>query len=93
MKFSNQFMQDLVYGDNKETKTISNNIIDTSRWSVHLEIIFQFKEKFYRSYYSHGATEEQYESPYEYDGDEIEVEEVFPVEKTITVYKSAKEMG
>ncbi|MEG0898331.1 MAG: hypothetical protein RSF40_01295 [Oscillospiraceae bacterium] len=54
---------------------IKNDIVDTSRWSIYHEIIFEDKGKFYRTYYSVGATECQDESPWEYE-DEIECIEV-----------------
>jgi len=70
---------------------ISNEIGDTSRWSTHHSLVFQNKvtEKFYQTFYSCGATEMQNECPFEYDPDMIEVVEVFPVQKTITVYEAA----
>lgn len=54
---------------------IKNDIVDTSRWSIHHEIIFEHDGKFYRTHYSVGATEYQDESPWEYD-DEVECTEV-----------------
>jgi hypothetical protein len=61
---------DLPYGN-----TIVDNIVDTTRWSVIHEIVFADKGKFFRTTYSEGATEMQYERPWEYE-DEIECEEV-----------------
>ncbi len=59
---------------------IKNNIVDTSRWSIHHEIIFSYDGKFYRTYYSEGATEIQDESPWEYENEiecvEVELKEV-----------------
>lgn len=54
---------------------IKDTIVDTSRWSVQHEIIFEFQGKFYRTYYSVGATEMQDERPWEYD-DTVECTEV-----------------
>jgi len=54
---------------------IKDTIVDTSRWSIHHEIIFEFQGKFYRTYYSVGATETQDESPWKYD-DKIKCTEV-----------------
>lgn len=38
------------------------------------------------TYYSVGATEMQEESPYEYEGEWVEVTEVVPKEVTVTKY-------
>lgn len=54
---------------------IVDNIIDTSRWSIIHEIVFEDKGKFYKTYYSEGATEMQDERPWEYE-DNIECTEV-----------------
>jgi hypothetical protein len=81
-------MQDLAYGDYDEElfEVVYDKIVDTSRWSVISEMVFKNGGMFYKTSYSTGATESQDESPYEYDGDMIEVKEVFPKEEVITVY-------
>jgi hypothetical protein len=84
MKFSKEFLQEGVYDDEA---TISDRITGNGRWSIHHERVFKHEGKFYLTKYSVGATESQYESPYQYDGAEIECAEVFPREKTITVYE------
>jgi hypothetical protein len=71
-------------------KTISNEIAGKSRWSIEYERIFEHEGKFYRTFYRMGATESQDESPYEYDEDQIECEEVFPHTETIVVYKTVR---
>ncbi len=90
MKFKKEFMQEVAYNEAEGVKIIENNIVDNSRWSVIHKIVFSFNGKFYESSYSVGATEQQDESPYEYDNDEIECSEVKPVNKTITVYEKIK---
>ncbi|MGG1659585.1 hypothetical protein [Brevibacillus sp. NRS-1366] len=57
------------------SSAILDEITDTSRWSMHHKIIFEYRGKFYRTHYSVGATEQQDESPWEYE-DEIECVEV-----------------
>ena len=54
-----------------------DKITDTSRWSVIHDLIFKDPAdgKFYATYYSIGATENQDESPWEY-GSTIECNEV-----------------
>jgi len=50
-------------------------------------MVFETEGKFYETFYSVGATESQEERAYEYEPDDIECKEVFPVEKTIIVYE------
>lgn len=90
MKFTKEFLQDIVWDNNNDVDVVYTTLIDTSRWSLHYEQVFEYQDKYYITYYSVGATESQDESPYEYDTDEIECTEVIPVEKTITVYEVAK---
>ncbi len=89
MKFKRDWLQDLVWDDVDDAEIMENEIVDTSRWSIHHAVVFKLKcnEKFYQTHYSVGATENQDENPYEYDPDEIECKEVFPVEKTVIVYE------
>lgn len=55
--------------------TIVNRIVNTTRWSIIHEIVFEDNGKFYMTTYSKGATECQDESPWEYD-DEVKCTEV-----------------
>lgn len=55
--------------------TIVDRIINTTRWSIIHEIVFENQGKFYMTTYSEGATECQDEKPWEYD-DEIKCTEV-----------------
>lgn len=59
---------------------VKDDIVDTSRWSIHHEIIFAHDGKYYRTYYSEGATEMQFEIPWEYETEvectEVELKEV-----------------
>jgi hypothetical protein len=81
MKFAKAFLQD------EGGETVYDHIVRHSRWSVHHERVFKHDGRFYLTAYSVGATEGQYEAPYEYDGGEIECVEVFPREKTVVVYE------
>jgi hypothetical protein len=91
MKFAKKVLQMLTYGDAPdEFEVIEEKIADTSRWSVCYKMVFKYDGKFYATSFRRGATEMQDESPYEYDGDEIECKEVAPVEKTIIVYEPIK---
>lgn len=88
MLFKKEFLRDLARDDydEDEVKVIYTALIDTSRWSEIYEQVFLFNEKYYRTSYSTGATEQQDESPYEYDPEEIECEEVVPKEVVKTIY-------
>jgi hypothetical protein len=86
MIFSKEFLQEF------EGETISDELYEKTRWSVCYERIFKHDDKFYRTFYSVGATESQDEHPYEYDDEQIECEEVFPTQVITTVYKSKKQL-
>lgn len=97
MKFQKEDLIELSYCTDpndgfNDFKVVSNEMVGRSRWLINYELIFRHNEGFYRTRYSLGATESQDYSPYEYEPDEIECEEVFPVEKTITVFKSKKQL-
>lgn len=83
MKFKKEWLLDTL-GDEND---VENEISHKSRWSIFHRRVFKYDNKFYVSCYSVGATEQQDESPYEYDPDEIECEEVRPVEKMTIVYE------
>lgn len=86
-KFTCEFLKDLVYDDTELGKVISDTITDTSRWSVHHELVFELGGEFFRVDYSTGATEQQDERPFDNEGDMVECVQVYPVTKTITVYE------
>ncbi len=88
MKFAKETLQNALWDDEDGFETVVNKITGTSRWSVNYQWIFKYQDKFYQTYYSTGATEYQEESPFEYEGDEIECVEVVPYEKTIIAYKT-----
>lgn len=71
---------------NLPDSAIKDTITDTSRWSEHHEIIFAHDDKFYRTHYSQGLTEQQDESPWDYE-EEVECTEVELVEKLVKVWQ------
>lgn len=79
-------------GERLEFSLVSCELVDTTRWSHVHEVVYKdlLTGKFWMSSYRTGATECQDESPYEYDGDEIELTEVVPVEIKTTIYKAVK---
>jgi hypothetical protein len=79
--------QAIVWEDTSDYETISDEVVDTRRWSADHEIIIKRKSdgKFFADNYSVGLTEMQDESPYEYSDPDFT--EVFQVEKTIISYE------
>ena len=71
--FSKDYLMDEL--DLPYENTIVNRIVNTTRWSIIHEIVFEDNGKFYMTTYSAGATECQDEIPWEYD-DEIKCTEV-----------------
>lgn len=67
---------------------IQDELVDTTRWShVHERVYKDLQtDKFYLTSYRTSATECQDEAPYEYD-QEVELEEVVPVEHTVIKYE------
>jgi len=65
---------------------LSDIVVGTSRWVVEREIIFESDGRFYQTSYSEGATENQYQPPWEYEKriacHEVELKEVM-VEKWV----------
>lgn len=92
-QFKKEVLQELIWEEELDGLTVmEDDIIDNSRWSIIHS--FTFKEdvtgKFYRTSYSVGATEQQDEHPFEYEGDLIVCEEVVQKEVTIITYVKAK---
>ena len=87
MKFTKQYIEDVYW----TSEYVQDECYETSRWLEHRSMVFEHEGKFYRLNYDRGLTEIQdHGFLEEYDGDEVECEEVVPVEKTITVYKAVK---
>ncbi len=63
-----------------------DKIIDKSRWACQYELVIMRLSdgRFFRDYYSAGSTEQQDESPWEYD--EPDFKEVYPVTKEVIDY-------
>lgn len=87
LKLTNEQARDIVWGETDEFTEISNKVVGTSRWSTIYEIVVQRKSdgKYFKDKYRVGATESQDERAYEHTNPNFT--EVFPVEKTITVYE------
>lgn len=88
-KFKKTDLQNLLWEDGDPIgEIVRNKMVDTSRWSIHYDLVFKVGEDFYQTSYRRGATESQDEVPFEYSPDEIECTLVQPAEKTIIEYKS-----
>lgn len=89
MKFKREDLQNIAYNDyDSRFEKIEDEVVGNSRWSIQHRMIFKFEDKYYRSYYSIGATEMQCEEAYEYGDAEQECEEVHQIEKLIKVWES-----
>jgi hypothetical protein len=77
--------------DAKKYKLIEVVYNHSKRWSRVYDFVIQRLSdgKYFKSFYCVGSTESQDESPFEYL-DEVELKQVVPVEKTITVYEDLK---
>ena len=78
--------REILGGDDDAYRVISDKITSTGRWSVYHALVIQRVEdgRFFRDSYSVGATENQYESPWEYDAPAFT--EVFPKEQVTITY-------
>jgi hypothetical protein len=88
LKLSREDGRRIVYEDTSEFEVIYDRVIDNSRWSVHHEIVVKRLSdgKFFKSFYSRGATESQDEQPYDLEY-VATFEEVKQVEKVIISYE------
>lgn len=79
--------KDIIWGDDPAFETVHKEAVDTSRWSIQYEIVVRRKSdgKFFRDFYSVGATEQQDEGPYDYTDPDFT--QVFPKEKVTIVYE------
>ena len=87
MFLTNKQSQDILYGKDAGYEIVLDDIIDNSRWSIIHSIVIKniTNGKFFESSYSVVATEQQDESPWEYEKI-VEWVEVFAQKKEITVY-------
>lgn len=83
---------DLSVGETHEGYSlVETKMIGTRRWSIDHAMVFGFEDKFWRANYSVGATEQQDEGPWEYDGDEIECVQVAPRPVTTVIYEPVED--
>ena len=96
MKFETEIIAELacesageeIEWDGKQYAIMENDMIDTGRWDIQYRLVFQYQgDKYYEVYYSRGATEYQDYDSFEDEGDEMECQEVEPVEVKVIKYK------
>ena len=89
MLFKKEDLQALAYheSDVEHLEEIETRIDYQTRWSTVYNQVFKYKDKYYMTDFSLPSTEIQDEDPYEYEPEMIELKEVFPEDKIITVYK------
>ena len=88
MQLTREEAANIVCDDHDDWITVETNIVDSSRWSIIYEGIFEYcpTGKFYSMSWSVGATEQQDERPFEYyDPEPVEVHQV---EKMVKVWES-----
>lgn len=91
-EFPTEVLQELAGGDEPDGYSIlSNELVDTSRWSTHHALVFMHQGERWRTSYRCGATECQDEYPFEYEGETVTCRRVVPVEKVVVVYEDAPE--
>ena len=76
LEFDGEIGRQIAFGDSADFTLLEDKITSHGRWTVTHCVIVQRNTdlKYFRSYYSVGATESQFE-------------EVIPVQKTITVFE------
>jgi hypothetical protein len=89
-KFKSQDLRDMLWGDSDSLKLVQDEITGTSRWATENTVVFEHDGHLFVSGYrgSVGDNEGDY---WDYE-DEVECDEVFPVEKSVTVYMTQKEI-
>jgi hypothetical protein len=85
MIFEKSFLMVVAWGD--YSKIVSTEIKRVNRWTVTYRAVFEYNSKLYETFYDVGSTELNEERPYYNEPDEIECDEVIPIEKMVTVYE------
>lgn len=94
MKINTQLLRDFLEDELEEDviETISDEITGKSRWCNIYTWVFKYEGRLYRTTYRLGATESQDERPFEHNGEETDVEEVFATEVKVIKYLSKSEV-
>lgn len=65
---------------------IQDTMYQKRRWTIVHRMIVQIDQKYYEIYWSEAATENQEQDPWDW-AEQVEFNEVIPVEKVVTVYE------
>lgn len=87
---SEEEARNILYGEVEDSKVIQDTIEGNSRWAIDHELIVQYKGKYYKTWYSVGATECQDQRPFEYEK-EVKLIEVEQVEVTVKVWQNVED--
>lgn len=73
--------RDILSDDQDEYQIIEDKVVSNQRWSTYNRLVIQriSDGRFFATYYSAGATEQQEERPWEYE--EPNFREVFPTQQ------------
>ena len=80
MKFKAEELEDRILGN-----SIKDEIVEHRRWSVTHSMVFEHEGRYYRTTYDVPSTEYQDCDHFGYQ-DEVECQEVIPVQRSFTVY-------
>ncbi len=87
-----QEARDILWEENEDFETVSDEVVDTSyRWSeIHSVVFKRLSDKTYwETTYSAAKTEQQDETPFEYDKT-VDLYQVEQVEVKVMVWKTVK---
>lgn len=73
-------------GETEVEKVHTEDEGKVGRWSIGHSFVFRIGERHFQAFYTTGATESQDESPFEYDGPEVDCPEVRAVQVTTTAW-------
>lgn len=85
MKFTKEFLLDILID-----RPIQEKVTGARRGCIAYKRIFKYQGKFYATVYHKGLRNQRNITPYMFDPDEIECDEVRPVEKVVIVYEKVK---
>ncbi len=88
LELTKEQARELIWEDTEGFTVISDEMTSQSRWSIHHCVVVKREAdgKYFEGTYSKGATENQDESPFEYE--EPNFLQVWPKEKTVIEYVS-----
>jgi hypothetical protein len=88
MKFTKEFLLEVISDDAENAEVVDRKIADKTRWTIIYELVFSYQDKYFLIKYERGSNAYQDIHPFAYfnDKDEIECTEVKPVKVIVTKY-------